>query len=163
MVKDLNPVHSGPPPSDLTNVNGTLYFVASDGGGAGRHGNELWKTDGTEAGTVMVKDILPGEGGSGPADLTNVNSTLYFTANDATNGVELWKSDGTAAGTMMVEDINRGEDGSFPSFLTNVNGTLYFAASDGTDGVQLWKSDGTANGTAMLTDLGGGRVSRPSV
>ena len=47
---------SGSIPSDLTNVNGTLYFTADDG----THGEELWKTDGTAAGTVMVKDILPG-------------------------------------------------------------------------------------------------------
>ncbi|NIP52547.1 MAG: hypothetical protein GWN61_15505, partial [candidate division Zixibacteria bacterium] len=43
-------------PSSLINVNGTLFFAASDG----IHGYELWKSDGTAAGTVMVKDINPG-------------------------------------------------------------------------------------------------------
>ena len=66
---------------------------------------ELWKSDGTAAGTVMVKDINPGSGNSAPLSLTNVNGKLYFAANDGADGDELWKSDGTAAGTLMVKDI----------------------------------------------------------
>ena len=56
----------------------------------------------------MVKDIDPGSSGSVPIDLTNVNGTLYFAANDGAHGEELWKSDGTAAGTVMVKDIDPG-------------------------------------------------------
>ena len=33
----------------------TLYFMSNHG----VHGRELWKTDGTEAGTFMVQDIAP--------------------------------------------------------------------------------------------------------
>lgn len=36
-------------------MNGVLFFKANDG----VHGGELWKSNGTEAGTVMVKDIDP--------------------------------------------------------------------------------------------------------
>ena len=53
----------------------------------------------------MVKDITNGSGSSFPSQLTAVGNTLYFSANDGTNGTELWKSDGTANGTMMVKDI----------------------------------------------------------
>ena len=60
------------------------------------HGFELWKSDGTSGGTVMVKDIDPGATGSIPSYLTNVNGTLFFAANDGTHGYELWKSDGTS-------------------------------------------------------------------
>src|SRR5262249_5791385 len=107
-------------PSHLTNVNGTLFFEDNDG----THGNELWKSDGTAAGTVLVKDINPGSSGSNPTDLTNVNGTLFFEATDGTHGYELWKSDGTATGTVMVKDINPGSGSSSPSYLTNVNGRL---------------------------------------
>ena len=98
----------------LTNVNGVLFFSASDG----VNGEELWKSDGTVAGTVMVKDIVPGgTSGSYPRNLTNVNGVLYFVADYG----GLWKSDGTAAGTVQVKDF-----GSDPESLTNVNGTFIF-------------------------------------
>ncbi|MEB3831575.1 ELWxxDGT repeat protein, partial [Phormidium sp. CCY1219] len=70
----------------------------------GTNGFELWKSDGTAAGTVLVKDIRSGSGSSNPSNLTNINGTLYFGADDGTNGFELWKSDGTAAGTVLVKD-----------------------------------------------------------
>ena len=57
--------------------NGKFYFS-----GAG----ELWRSDGTEAGTYLVKDINPGVGDGGPSFLTNVNGTLFFSANDGTTG-----------------------------------------------------------------------------
>ncbi|MCP4657090.1 MAG: DUF11 domain-containing protein, partial [bacterium] len=149
----------GSGPADLTNVNGTLYFQAYDG----VNGHELWKSDGTSAGTVMVKDIIPGGASLGMGNLTNVNGTLYFWANDGVNGVELWKSDGTAGGTVMVKDIYPGSSNSNPALLTNVNGTLYFRGYDGVNGYELWKSDGTAGGTVMVKDIyPGGSGSGPA-
>ena len=72
-------------PSALTNVNGIVFFAATDGS----NGRELWKSDGTGLGTVLVKNInLLGD--SSPQNLVNVNGTLYFTADDGVNGRELW-------------------------------------------------------------------------
>ena len=76
----------------------------------------------------MVKDIGPGSYSSAPIQLVNVNGTLFFTANDGTNGDELWKSDGTAAGTVLGKDILPGSDNSSASSFLNVNGTLFFLA-----------------------------------
>src|SRR5262249_6281062 len=111
---------------------------------------QLWKSDGTAAGTVQVKDIYTWPG---PTSLTTVNRTLYFTANDATHGSELWKSDGTAAGTVLVKDIVDGSASSNPSNLTNVNGTLSFAANDSTGASRLWQSNGTVAGTIPVANL----------
>jgi ELWxxDGT repeat protein len=83
------------------NVCGTLFFVANDGA----HADELWKSDGTRAGTVLVKDINP-IGRSSPRELTDVGGTLFLVANDGVHGLELWKSDGTRAGTVLVKDIH---------------------------------------------------------
>src|SRR5262249_17593027 len=91
------------------------------------------------AGTVLVRDINPGSGGSFPGELTNVGGTLFFSAFEPTTETELWKSDGTAAGTMLVEDINPGPAlGSSPGSLTNVGGTLFFAGTGPTTGRELW-------------------------
>ena len=101
----------------------------------------------------MVKDINSGSGSSSPDDLIAVGNTLYFTANDGTNGNELWKSDGTSSSTVMVKDINSGSSTSYISLPTAIGNTLYFKANDGTNGYELWKSDGTASGTVMVKDI----------
>jgi ELWxxDGT repeat protein len=139
-------------PFSFTNVNGTLYFRAI----IGTSGYELWKSDGTPAGTVLVKDINPGVNSSYPSNLTNVNGTLYFQANNGTNGDELWKSNGTEAGTVLVKDIYPGINSSRPFNPTNVNGTLYFRADNGSQGGELWKSDGTEGGTVLVKDINPG-------
>jgi ELWxxDGT repeat protein len=171
LVKDINPGRAAPVPlappvpsssypSGLTAVNGTVYFMADDG----VHGYELWKSDGTAKGTVMVRDLYPGIGGvepgepnsSVPGNLTPMGGTLYFTANDGVHGQELWKTDGTAKGTVLVKDINPGRDDGFLGLtgcLANVNGVLVMAAIDPRHGEELWKSDGTAAGTVLMRDI----------
>jgi ELWxxDGT repeat protein len=106
LVKDINPVltTAGSDPAHSVEINGVLYFQANGEG----YGAELWKSDGTSTGTVLVRDIFPGSTGSGPAVLTNVNGTLYFRADDGIAGLELWKSDGTSSGTVLVRDIRSG-------------------------------------------------------
>src|SRR4028118_1584330 len=104
-------------------------------------------------GPTLFKDINPGSNSSDPENFINFNNTLYFTAEDATNGTELWKSDGTAAGTVLVKDIYPGTNSSDPRNFFNINNTLYFAARDATNGYELWKSDGTATGTVLLKDI----------
>ncbi len=117
LVKDINPTGSSFPTS-LTQVGSTLFFAANDG----VHGVELWKSDGTAAGTKMVKDIHPGSKSSWPENLVNVNGTLFFFADDGVHGNELWKSNGTAAGTKMVKDIHPGPKGQFGGNSTQVYG-----------------------------------------
>jgi ELWxxDGT repeat protein len=137
-------------------MNGHVYFTVypSDSPYNGEVSTgELWRTDGTVAGTVMVRDLSPVD----PTDVTatgaqfiTVGGTLYFAANNGANGYELYRSDGTKTGTKMIRDLappgtNQFVDGSYPTNLTDVNGTLFFTA----DGF-LWKTDGTAAGTEKL-------------
>ena len=117
-------------PSQFTAVGSTVYFVAT----TESLGTELWKSNGTAAGTVLVKDILPANGNSSPSKLTNVNGTLYFTAENGTHGRELWKSNGTSAGTVMVADLSAGSGSSAPDSLINAGGTLFFSAASSGNG-----------------------------
>jgi len=151
---------SGFPAADgLTPFGGGLAFAATDS--ARVHGQELWFTDGTAAGTRMVKDILPGSGNSQPRGLTEVSGRLYFTADDGVHGAELWTSDGTAAGTHMVQDINPGAASSTPAGMTAAGGLLFFSADDGLTGRELWALPlGGAGGclpSATALCLSGGR------
>jgi len=157
LVKDINPSGDAHPTS-LTRVGNTLFFAANDG----VHGVELWKTDGSAAGTKMVKNIRPYGKSSSPMNLLNVNGTLFFTANDGTHGRELWKSDGTKAGTVMVKDIITGPKDQFggngiaiherPIAIGNRLFFLVDICCVGTSG--LFVSDGTSAGTRQLTDYG---------
>lgn len=130
-----------------TAMGDTVYFVAKDP----QAGAELWRTDGTQAGTTLVKDINPGVASAWPSQLTVVNGTLYFVADDGAHGYELWKSDGTAIGTTLVKDIYPGATQSGISELLNLNGTLLFIATSPAAEAQLWRSNGAADTTVMVT------------
>jgi ELWxxDGT repeat protein len=113
----------------------------------------LWKSDGTAAGTVLVKDIRPGTDGSSPTNLTDVDGALFFSAYTAVAGRELWTSDGTAAGTVLVKDLDPGIANFYPAWLTNIRGTLFFTTNDFQGDQKLWQSDGTPAGTVPVTNL----------
>jgi ELWxxDGT repeat protein len=125
-------------------------------------GRELWKSDGTAAGTVRVKDIFPGTfdffgytypNSSYPEELTAVGGTLFFVATNGRKGRELWRSDGTAASTVRVMDILPGAVGSYPSNLTRMGGRLFFTADDGVRGTELWVLHAPVNVSVQRSGL----------
>ena len=132
----------------LTVVGNRLFFAADDR----QHGVELWQSDGTTAGTTLVKDLAPNSTSAYPEKLTTVGNLLYFQATDGMVGAELWKSDGTTAGTVLVKDLNPGTASAYLTGLTAMNGQLYFFAQADATINKLWKSDGTADGTTVVAD-----------
>ncbi len=154
-------------------ANGKLFFTAEDES----HGLELWVSDGTEAGTTLLKDIYPGSTWSSAGwagNFATCNDKLFFIAKDDVHGAELWASDGTVGGTYLVKDIgidlgsswsglgNYGQSGQ----LYTYNNKVYFAACDGRTSagyhdVELWCSDGTESGTYMLKDIRPDESSQP--
>ena len=151
MVKDLYPGSAGSKPSHLVtmNVSGaeTLFFTADDGAS----GNELFRSDGTSAGTMIVVDLNPGQvaflfpNSSFPSELTVIGGLLFFAATDPNDGRELFRSGGTAATTMKFDVFpgqTFGPNSSVPEELTAVGSTLYFRAI-GTyaQGFELWRFD----------------------
>ncbi|HSK79857.1 MAG TPA: ELWxxDGT repeat protein, partial [Thermoanaerobaculia bacterium] len=144
------------PSQEFTALGTTVFFLRDDR----LHGIEIWKSDGTQAGTGLLIDLCPGACSSTPRSLTVSNGALFFIADDGARGLELWKSDGTAAGTVLVKDVFPGSGNPFtqgtPGGLLDVNGVVYFAANDGVHGQELWKSDGTTAGTLLVKDVNPG-------
>ncbi len=121
LLTDINRTYSydmDSAPRDFHSAGELTFFVAT----TPETGFELCRTDGTEAGTFMVKDIYPGptsgvrfnssQEGSLAFDPAIVNGEAFFMASDRVHGWELWKSDGTEAGTSMVKEIPARHTGS---------------------------------------------------
>lgn len=155
MVKNIGPNLQTAVPQSMTAMavfNGKIFFAANDS----VHGTELWVSDGTAAGTQMVKDIFTIYD-SQPNDFTVYNSKLYFTAIDNTDGRGLWVTDGTAAGTTKLIDINStpGANANVSNLIVHGN-QLYFTATTATEGHELWVTDGTIAGTKIVKDIAPG-------
>lgn len=117
---------------------------------------QLWKTDGTAAGTMMVRDSLHGA----IHGLTAANDSLYFVSNHPSSGEELWSSDGTYSGTQITWDINSGTGDSDPDYLMVFNDMLLFRAR-GPEGIELYKIDDTVR--MLVKDIyPGAAVSTPN-
>ncbi|WP_052573125.1 ELWxxDGT repeat protein [Haloferula sp. BvORR071] len=161
LVCDVDPAAASSLAENLSEwvvMGQSMYFAASDGA----HGSELWRSDGTAAGTVMVADVNPGAANAGPTELTVVGDTLFFMAYSPGIGKELWKTDGTAAGTVLVKEITPGPESSSVSYCVAYQGKLYFKHDgNGVNGQleissELWRSDGTDAGTEVIKDASGG-------
>ena len=155
LVKDINTSGSSlSTPDNLTEFAGSVYFTQNDE----LHGEEVWKTDGTEAGTILLKDINEGLEPSKATYFTKSGSVLFFIAFQTQTGWALWKTDGTQIGTVLVKDFGtgNGEYDNMPHNLTDVNGVLYFTVETTGYGSELWKSDGTFSGTVMVKDINAG-------
>ncbi|CAD5939226.1 ELWxxDGT repeat protein [Planktothrix agardhii] len=158
LVKDIFPGQSDLSADQLTNFNNTLYFQADQTGScyySYSAKEQLWKSDGTEADTNLVKD--QGLSSHGSSALKVDNNTLYFQVinldpSTMTSSLQLWKTDGTDTGVQLVKDL-----GSYWNIrnFTPIENSLYFTTVGSSyDENQLWKTDGTEAGTTLVKDFG---------
>jgi ELWxxDGT repeat protein len=151
LVEDLNQGPAEVPPPFLgvaAEDDGVVYFFAADPA----HGYELWRTDGTAAGTSRLTDICSGPCSSVPDQITAFRGQVYFSADDGRSGRELWVSDGRPGHAHRVRDICPGPCSSSPSGLLQAENALVFFATLH-NRRQLWRSDGTPDGTLQLATI----------
>jgi ELWxxDGT repeat protein len=142
-VKSFN---SSVQPEQLTNVNGTTYFVEAETiiNGVSYPDRTLWKSDGTANGTVEVKIGSFRNDPNHPfgptvRNLMDIGGTLYFVMEGDGLPRSIWRINGTGT-PEMVKDLN--ETSGFPKLFPS-NGALYFSANTGAAGTnQLWKVAG---------------------
>jgi ELWxxDGT repeat protein len=149
-------------PHDLTALGGRLFFSAGageDGLSGDPRGEELWVSDGTVRGTVLLKDLWPGTASSAPGSFAALNGWLYFAAQEHRHGRELWRSNGTARGTTLLRELVPGAGGSSPQGLTAISSMLFFSADTPGRGREPWMSDGTTSGMVPLAEIAPGAAS----
>lgn len=128
---------------------GEFFFVGHDP----VHKTEIWRSDGTQAGTVRVSDLGPG----GVFTELEINiahqGRVYFTASWVGEGREPFVTDGTGPGTQRLADIQAGVGHSSPRDYLGVGGQVFFSALNSGLGRELWFTDGTPAGTQLFADL----------
>lgn len=132
----------------LSSAHGLLYFSANDG----ISGYEIWRSDGTSAGTFLLKDLNPGSLGSCPKQVVEgPNGKSYFLTDNCNKDFAIWETDGTASGTNILADLSNFF--SIDDSLYVFNGQLYFAGNDGQSGKELWSISLSSNPPNNGVDL----------
>jgi ELWxxDGT repeat protein len=130
------------------------YFTGHTNSGSGE--SQLWRTDGTAAGTTLVKGSFGSYDFHVPSRLTAHLGNLYFFAGTADAGWGLWKSDGTGAGTRLLRTFS--DDAGAAGNPVSFGPWLFFAVDDGAHGGELWRTDGTPDGTVLVRDINPGEA-----
>ncbi|HEX6201303.1 MAG TPA: ELWxxDGT repeat protein, partial [Thermoanaerobaculia bacterium] len=147
LVQDIDDQQSAIPApaffrwTETADVSGTLFYLASDPD----HGAELWASDGTEAGTRLVRDLQPGPSGGFPSELAALGDLLLFEGPGDGTDRWLWVSDGDESGTVPI--TGAAAQPLDPSPLARFGDRVYFGAEGAGGGRTLWVSDGTDAGT----------------
>lgn len=143
---------AGNTPQKCATNNGVLYTFADDG----VHGLELWRSDGTAAGTRLVADLHPGPESSissANVEIVALDGFVYFTAFTPATGVAVWRTDGTTAGTTLVYDTHGALAGA-PGQLTVDGHDLYFTDLEPVGGrITVLRTDGTSQGTTVVPGI----------
>ncbi len=129
-------IHQGP--------DGKAYFGKWDA----QVGSEIWQSDGTKAGTRLLKDINTALSDAAIGSLTPFGDKLVFLANDGQHGSQVWMSDGTGPGTTMISQVQCETDPGVqgPPRIQGVMDDAFYFYCNG-----VWRSDGTAAGTYKIT------------
>ncbi|OJH41452.1 hypothetical protein BON30_11400 [Cystobacter ferrugineus] len=147
-IRDIHPEEdktSGSSPAGFVRMGPFVYFAATDA----QLGNGLWRTDGTDEGTVRVASVyVPVRG---PGAITEVDGLLYFSGGSPASDQEPWRSDGTPEGTFRLADLRPGADGSSPKGFTGLAGAVYFFTEYGTRA--LWRYDPATGVTTSLRSM----------
>lgn len=152
MIKDIKPNNSnyssvdGSEPRYFKIFKDKAYFQADTW-----YGSQLFVTDGTTDGTVMLTKT--GTGDREPSGFIEFNDKLFFSCqNNFGTMAQLWVTDGTVDGTYEFKAIDNGYVPSgFPSIV--YKNKLYFTANSSSLGYELWVSDGTNSGTQLFKDI----------
>ncbi len=139
-IADLAPGAEGSSPQDFLRL-GDLTLFAAVGPGLGA---ELWRTDGTAAGTLLLRDLFPGPQSSAPVFLGRLGEEAIFAASDPEGGREPWITNGAAGSLRRLADLAPGAESSDPRLAGTAGGNLFLWTSvDGRLELRVVGADGS--------------------
>jgi ELWxxDGT repeat protein len=136
----------------MTELNGKVIFSLHET----KTGAELWSTNGSVAGTLLVKDIntraTQGSWANFSYKGASINDGIVFVAYEKQHGDELYASNGTQAGTKLINDILPGENPSRPRDFLSKNNYAYFIGFPTADGTTatIYRTNGQSNGLKAI-------------
>lgn len=140
-LADIVPGSGSSVPYAITKGVNQVFFLV------GLHSPSLWRTDGTIAGTRLVKTL------TGFRSLVTIGDIAVFT-----DGSNLWRSDGTAAGTVLIPGVSPSGE------LITEGAVAFFCGGTTATGAEIWSTDGTGPGTRLFYETKPGSASlNPSV
>ena len=133
--------------SEFVILNDKAYFIVTDNAGK----LNIWRTDGTEAGTELFQNIGGNTYNNIISKLKVMGGSLYYgiTTIGSSTESKLWKTDGTVVGTILIKSINSYINSAVFS-MTATNNKLFFTTFVSSSNLQLWSTDGTTAGTIPL-------------
>lgn len=145
LVKDINPTFTAgsSDPQAFVQLGGLSVFQVFKLG----H-RELWRSDGTEAGTYRLAEI------GYPEILAVGGNRCLFRVQDPDTRWHLWITDGTVPGTLVLGETGGIEQPASAAWVARQR--LFFFSSrvpGGSHGTELWRSDGTPGGTYEVADI----------
>jgi ELWxxDGT repeat protein len=161
------------PRIQVDNKHKVAYFIGEPVG----ENQEVYKTDGTPAGTGKIMDVTPEALGSSNIQWVYVHDDSVvvwrqktprkYAGADSANYVQhlseqIWISGGTEATTRLLSHFDKNVDidgngvNTQFAFPVSWKGKLYFRADNGVNGVELCVSDLTTEGTVQVQDLNPG-------
>ncbi|MBK8699374.1 MAG: hypothetical protein IPN29_07430 [Saprospiraceae bacterium] len=139
LVVDINKTTtSGVLGNSVAALKGLLYFSGESQSGSGQ---ELWRTDGTEQGTYMVKDIKKGEKSSMPSGLKATSGKLFFLAKNKEDKDVLHVSDGTEKGTRELAGLIK------PAASVIMDDAYFYIRTSPFNNTELWRLNGNEDET----------------
>ena len=158
LLKDIQIGSASSNPENVTSLFNKVVFTADNG----INGKELWASDGTQAGTILLKDFVVGGGSPVFSSFVELGGYAYFVVNynSTPKKIELWKTDGTPNNTTRLFNFAD----AYPTFFVIgnpfvANNRVYIPFTQNVSVTSqlvsnfLWVSDGTSIGTHFLTSV----------
>ena len=160
LLKDVNSGTASSNPDIGPNINGKIFFKAAIKDKSHTLW-QLWITDGTSAGTILISDSTDYDGFVSLNTAAIVNNALIFYTYNASKGkYALWRSDGTSAGTYPIQNLGKNafDNAALLPKMVSYNGKVIFAGYGSKHGNEPWETDGTEEGTTMIKDIVAGNM-----